>query len=239
MASAAAAAAAAAAASQPCTPFANHCLAPLPLPQAPSSSNATDGGSSKVSISADVLKTLAEAEAARAEQAGSSASAQELQSTLADSIERIVEQVRLVVVVLKSQLGWGRVQNVPGGLRLGWHEVCRPGCRMLRTFAGRRLQAALHVTIASLLPLLMLARLLPVPQAKKLAEEEGKGDTAGEQAVRRELESIIETVGLPTNGVDPQDLKCVGAASCFVVLLCLWLLRSSGRMATPWSTAAA
>ncbi|KAI7838429.1 hypothetical protein COHA_007801, partial [Chlorella ohadii] len=103
--------------------------------QAPSSSNATDGSSAKVSISADVLKTLAEAEAARAEQAGSSASAQELQSKLADSIERIVEQ------------------------------------------------------------------------AKKLAEEEGKGDTAGEQAVRRELESIIETVGLPTNGVDPQDLK--------------------------------
>ncbi|PRW61443.1 putative zinc metalloprotease chloroplastic isoform B [Chlorella sorokiniana] len=103
--------------------------------QVPSSSGAAEGGAPKVSISADVLKTLAEAEVARAEQAGSSASAKEVQSKLADSIERIVEQ------------------------------------------------------------------------AKKLAEEEGKGNTAGQEAVRRELENIIETVGQAANGVDAQDLK--------------------------------
>lgn len=50
-------------------------------------------GSAKITISPDVLRQLAEAEAKRAEAAGSSASSKEMQSKLADSIERIVEQV--------------------------------------------------------------------------------------------------------------------------------------------------
>ena len=47
----------------------------------------------QITISADVLRALADAEAARAEKLGSSASSEELQTRIADSIERIVEQV--------------------------------------------------------------------------------------------------------------------------------------------------
>ncbi|KAL4452729.1 hypothetical protein ABPG75_008391 [Micractinium tetrahymenae] len=52
------------------------------------------GDGVKITISADVLKQLAEAEAARAEKLGSAASNSEMQSRIADSIERIVEQAK-------------------------------------------------------------------------------------------------------------------------------------------------
>lgn len=48
----------------------------------------------KVQIDASVLRQLAEAEAARAEKLGSAASSGEMQTRIADSIERIVEQAK-------------------------------------------------------------------------------------------------------------------------------------------------
>lgn len=56
-------------------------------------SKPADAGSGKITISPDVLRALAEAEAARAEKMGSAASSGEMQSRITDSIERIVEQV--------------------------------------------------------------------------------------------------------------------------------------------------
>lgn len=46
-------------------------------------------------------------------------------------------------------------------------------------------------------------------QAKKLSEDEGKGDskTLGEEAVRKELDSLFSALGASVKGVDPEDLK--------------------------------
>ena len=50
------------------------------------------GEATTITISPDVLKQLAEAEAARAEKMGSAASSSEVQSRVNDAMERIVEQ---------------------------------------------------------------------------------------------------------------------------------------------------
>lgn len=76
----------------------------------------------KITISADVLKQLAEAEAARAEKMGSAVSSSELQTRIADSIERIVEQV-----------------GVPAAPR---SAQAPPPCSALRRACGARLAAA-------------------------------------------------------------------------------------------------
>jgi hypothetical protein len=48
---------------------------------------------------------------------------------------------------------------------------------------------------------------LPLPQAKKLAEEEeGKKGTLGEQAMRQELANLYSAMS-GTKGVDAEDLK--------------------------------
>lgn len=51
----------------------------------------------------------------------------------------------------------------------------------------------------------------PPPQARKLSESEQGGDSAtiGEQAIRKELESLAAGLGsaLGARGVDPEDLK--------------------------------
>lgn len=64
--------------------IASHALQPSTKP---------DSKSTNITIDASVLRQLAEAEAARAEQLGSSAASGEMQARMADSIERIVEQV--------------------------------------------------------------------------------------------------------------------------------------------------
>lgn len=62
--------------------------------EAPQPSTKPDSKSTNITIDASVLRQLAEAEAARAEQLGSSAASGEMQARMADSIERIVEQAK-------------------------------------------------------------------------------------------------------------------------------------------------
>ena len=192
-------------------------------PQAPSNAGAAEGSAAQVSISADVLKALAEAEAARAEQAGSSASAKEIQSKLADSIDRIVEQVRICLKLLQPRHALATVVML-----VPW-----PRRRRRRAIGFLRSPAVCGADHHSI----TLRSFAPPPQAKKLKEEEGKGDTAGEQAVRRELENIIEAVVQPANGVDPQDLKCAGCCRCCCCCCCclFFVLRTRcHNWGQPW-----
>ena len=61
-----------------------------------------------ITISPDVLRALADAEAARAEKLGSAASSGEMQTRMRDSIERIVEQVGAGCDGwVGAEMGWG------------------------------------------------------------------------------------------------------------------------------------
>ena len=86
-----------------------HVPASLLQPAKPSADNVS------ITISPDVLRALADAEAARAEKLGSSASSGEMQTRMRDSIERIVEQVGA---------GWVRCVHCSGGAP--WVLAVRP-----------------------------------------------------------------------------------------------------------------
>ena len=101
-----------------------HVPAPLLQPAKPSADNVS------ITISPDVLRALADAEAARAEKLGSSASSGEMQTRMRDSIERIVEQVGA---------GWVRCVRCSGGAP--WVLAAAPSCRLCvtpRMTAARR-----------------------------------------------------------------------------------------------------
>ena len=156
----------------------------------------------RISISPDVLRALAEAEAARAEKMGSSTSNKELQSRVADSIERIVELV-----------GGG------GGWVAVWMARCwaAVGGQLVPLVNGGTCSQQLLLQT----PLPRNSRRVAAPphacvQAKRLSEAEaqnggggqaGADPSLGDKAVQQELSNLYSLMAGTARGVNPDDVK--------------------------------
>jgi hypothetical protein len=107
-----------------------------------------EGAGARISIDASVLRQLAEAEAARAEKLGSAASSKEVQTRIADSIERIVEQVGAGTRDLASmpgRLSW-RLASSAVHLR---HQRAACGRCMARACCGYHRHQQLRAAVAA------------------------------------------------------------------------------------------
>lgn len=123
-----------------------------------------EGAGARISIDASVLRQLAEAEAARAEKLGSAASSKEVQTRIADSIERIVEQVGTEPVLA----------SMPG--RLSWRLGTPAGQLRRQRACWKRKAAAQQHSVGMWTRLL---RLPPAPAELRAAVAAAAGEEAG------------------------------------------------------------